>query len=113
MGFPLTLDEYLYAVAKETARMSWPKRMSTIFAQGTKNDAEAYFTSGDFLARLKSAWRGKILAQNPYTITPEEHQFVQRQLRKLLRELNCRPNMEFKLTSPIQSNILWADGHKT
>ena len=205
MAFPLTLDEYLYAVAKETARLSWPGRMHPILVEGAKRDAEKYFTSDSFRPKLTNIWTraipnydswhrmcvselakeiqgkvtshnrqgtpycpetvaaklmdafmyqlmkyqesrylweclhllldgkifaalrtltadscvlrngqlGEILRKNPYTITLEEYQHVQEQLRKLIRELNCRPNMEFKLTSPIQLNLLWADGHRS
>jgi lipopolysaccharide biosynthesis glycosyltransferase len=46
MGFALTLDEYLCAVAKETARMSGLGHMALILKAGANKDAETYFTSG-------------------------------------------------------------------
>lgn len=198
MAFPLTLDEYLRAVAKETARLSWPGRMYPILVAGAKADTEKYFTNS-FLPELTKIWNGSIdnydswhgkrvselekeiqgnvtshncyrpetvaaklldafmyqlmkyqecrylwehlhllldrkifavlhalakdstalkaadgiLTRNPYTISFAEYQFVQKHLQEYVEELNNRPNMEFKLTSPIQLNLLWADGHRS
>lgn len=205
MGFPLTLDGYLRAVARETARLSWPGRMSCILAKDAKRDAEVYFTADRFHAELKRVWAHTIpdydswhqervgelagyiagrvrghdakgartgyrpeavaaklldvfmhqlmkyeecrflwaqlhlaldrkvfealralardsvalksasgtLSRNPYTIAPKQYQFVQRQLQEFVVELNHRRNAEFEITSPIQLNLLWADGHRT
>jgi hypothetical protein len=55
MGFPLTRDEYLYAVAKETARMSWPGQMAPILKKCAKKTTETYFTSA-FLIHRKKIW---------------------------------------------------------
>ena len=42
--FPITQQEYLKAVARETARMSYPGRMGGVLGQGTKKDTvEKYF----------------------------------------------------------------------
>jgi hypothetical protein len=60
MGFPLTLDEYLTAIARETARMSWPGRMASVLREGAKRDTEAYFTSNSFLAELTKIWKQEI-----------------------------------------------------
>jgi len=46
MAFPLTLDEYLSAVAKETARLSWPGRMHPILTAGAKDDFADWGTQG-------------------------------------------------------------------
>jgi hypothetical protein len=205
MAFPLTLDEYLLAIAKETARMSWPGQMAPILKAGAKKSVEAYFTS-DFLGHLRKIWRGQrvvhydrwhdqrvqelarsldekvksrnrkgartgylpeavaakllntfmhqlmkykecrflwadlhlvldtgvfkalgrlavnsralqsertdsVLTQNPYTIPYREYKLVQRRLRKFVGELNRRPGNEFRLTSRIELNLLWTNGH--
>jgi len=203
MAFPLTLDKYLYAVAKETARLSWPGRMHPILTAGAKYDTEGYFISPGFRTELHEVWVGNvddydswhqkrvvelgesianrvtlynaqdacycsrtvaaklmnafmyqlmkykecrylwehlhlvldgkifaalrtlarnnialeplydILRKNPYTISLKEYQLVQEHLRKFIEELNSRSNKEFRLTSPIELNLLWADGHKS
>jgi hypothetical protein len=203
MAFPLTLDKYLYAVAKETSRLSWPGRMHPILVKNAKKDTEKYFISNIFHTELRTVWTGNvvnydswhkmrvselvgsiakkvtpynaqdirrchetvaaklmdafmyqlmkypkyqllwkylhlvldgkvfaalralarnsialnplcdILRKDPYTISFEEYQRVQEHLRRFIQELNNRSNKEFDLTSPIQLNILWADGHKS
>jgi len=45
MKFPLSFKAYLQAVACETAKMSYPGRMSTIVERGTKNHIEKYFVN--------------------------------------------------------------------
>jgi hypothetical protein len=66
MAFPLTLDEYLRAVAKETARMSWLGRMSAILEAGAKKDAEAYFTSDISVSAMKSVWSQRVSAYDSW-----------------------------------------------
>jgi prepilin-type processing-associated H-X9-DG protein len=66
MAFPLRLDEYLYAVAKETARLSWPGRMWPILRKGAKNNAEKYFTSDAFLTELREVWQGRVRAYDSW-----------------------------------------------
>lgn len=66
MAFPLTLDEYLYAVARETARLSWPGRMWPILMKGAKDDTEQYFTSDTFLTKLHEIWRGRVSAYDSW-----------------------------------------------
>jgi hypothetical protein len=66
MAFPLKLDEYLYAVAKETARLSWPGRMWPILRTGAKNNAEEYFTSDAFLTKLREIWQGRVGAYDSW-----------------------------------------------
>ncbi|HUI05708.1 MAG TPA: hypothetical protein VL486_01750 [Verrucomicrobiae bacterium] len=45
--------------------------------------------------------------QSPYQIPYEAHLKVQAALRKLLDELNERPQAEFKFASRIELNLLW------
>ena len=66
MDFPLTLDDYLFAVAKETARLSWPGRMWPILVAGAKKETEQYFTCNSFLAELKNMWVQKIPAYDSW-----------------------------------------------
>lgn len=49
-----------------------------------------------------------ILRKPPYSITTKEYGRVQRVLLDLIRELNARPQAEYKLTSRIELNVLWA-----
>ncbi len=60
MAVPLTLDKYLYAVAKETARLSWPGRMHPILVKDAKKDTEGYFISRLFHTRLCKVWTGNV-----------------------------------------------------
>ncbi len=62
MAFPLTLDEYLHAVARETARLSWPGRMSALLEAGAKKDTEAYFTCETSVGALKNVWSQAVSA---------------------------------------------------
>ena len=49
-----------------------------------------------------------ILRKPPYSITTREYGRVQLALVGLIRELNRRPNAEYKLTSRVELNVLWA-----
>ncbi|MCK4428273.1 MAG: hypothetical protein KAW16_07315 [candidate division Zixibacteria bacterium] len=191
-GFPISLHDYLRAVACETARMSFPGRMSGIVAKGTKHAVEKYFVdefpihdiwkSSGIVARDYDNWHKsrvqemgtvlnsgkyvkdknnnaeaisakflntfmhqlmkyeplrqlwdvlhlpldrrvftkltslesealssvkKIILRPPYSITYEEYSAIQGVLFKLLVELNSRPDVEFKLKSRIELNLLW------
>jgi len=59
---------------------------------------------------LREGETSEILRQNPYTISLEKHELVQKQLWRLSGELNRRREREFKLTSRIELNLLWAGG---
>lgn len=54
--FPTTLESYLENVARETAKMSWPDRMSGILKAKTKEAVEVFFTAPQFLADLQLLW---------------------------------------------------------
>ncbi len=62
------------------------------------------------LARKSTALApvNEILKRNPYTIPAEDYKRVQRQLSQFVAELNRERAPEFRLTSRIQLNILWA-----
>lgn len=190
--FPITLHEYLRAIACETARMSFPGRMGGIVASGAKRAVEMYFiekfpindiwNSSSNVARNYNSWHRlrvqemsiilnsggyvkdrnnnaeaisakflntfmhqlmkyescrqlwgelhlpldrrvfasllslrsevlraikNIIIKPPYSITYDEYFAIQDSLSKLVAELNSRPDVQYKLTSRIELNLLW------
>lgn len=194
--FPKSLREYLQAVARETARMSYPPRMSGVVVQaGAKLAVEQHFVNkfplrliwkdaprvanrfdrwhkkraqelgstlnagewlknksnrveavavkflNTFLHQLmkykpcRPLWKALhltldrkvfdqlrslnspalepievILKKPPYSISYAQYIQIQRALSRLVAELNKRPDVEYKLTSRIELNVLWAKG---
>ena len=53
---PATLNEYLEKVAHETAKMSWPGRMSSILHASTKRAVEEHFFATAFVSELQGLW---------------------------------------------------------
>jgi hypothetical protein len=52
---PVTLNDYLERVARETAKMSWPGQMSPILHASTKGAVEGYFATS-FLSEIQNLW---------------------------------------------------------
>ena len=192
--YPLILDQLKPAIARETAKMSWPLGMSRgpngILGEGAKQATEEFFIGGfmDTLPECRAAnydalhraqtivlgnrlrlhqanpnnncravarklintfmhqlmkydryrplWcdlhlpldngifgaLGRIAGESAavqaiiecmrgrsvYKIRYEDYMFIQNRLWDFIDELNRRPGMEFRLTSRIELNLLWA-----
>ena len=52
----MTAKEFVQAVARETARMAWPGRMSGILRAGTKKQVEGFFVSMAATPRWMKIW---------------------------------------------------------
>jgi len=192
--FPRTVTERLRGIATETARMSYPGRMSGLVTEGTKRSVEQYFVEafplkeiwddalkialsfdewhderikelsqvlhekkclkdkhnrvealaakflntflfqlvkyeqcrplwnvlhlpldGRVLKKLRSLCSpalqsiGGILSSPPYSLSYAEYIQVQDALSQLVVELNRRPDVEFRLESRIELNLLWVN----
>lgn len=83
MILPITLDEYLEGIARESAKMSWPGQMSPILKAQTKRAVEDYFAR-DFLKQL---WNeAETMHARGFDKWHEERAS---ELSKLLADKNC------------------------
>ena len=81
--FPIGAEEYLRAVARETARMSYPGRMGGILRKGTKQKVQGYFEKDFPLERL---WDHAGQEADRFD---EFHEKIVFELARVLDENNC------------------------
>jgi len=103
------LNTFMHQLMKyEWSRFLW-RDLHLPLDRGTFPALRALAREIDSVA-LREGEISETLRQNPYTMSLEKHELVQKQLWRLIGDLNHRTEKEFKLTSRIELNLLWADG---